>query len=868
MILPPFLTVVVYCLCLVSDATADKQVFAHYMVGTVTEEHVQIDINDALTMGITGFSLNIGDPSQLFVADTLQYMFNYAPTVGFSLHISMDIWASGDATGGHPELYNDILNQYMSHDGYYQGPNGKPFLTTFSDGGLQNWQWADWKSSALNNNTYFCPDFDGTTGYTSGDDAWWYYWGEVCDCVFSWDAAWERRPGQTAGSDGPGTIEVDQTVMNGAKSQNPSRNYMMGLSSLQYKNAYDTNVYRAGGLTLATRMENILNMSPTPDYVVVITWNDGPESHYVGNIWPEQNTDSDPARYVTAGTEWSHAAWQVLIHSFSTAYRTNTNVMAIPVGNPSVIGAMWYKTIMQDASCPNGDHPLGYEVDTDTVSWAIVIQGGVYVSTWTIQVISGGHYTTYDVPGTGLRYASAPMYPGTQRIEIWDGSTLIYIAQDARCVSSGCPDGIFNMNVVVAPLQQFTSGMTVETCQCGPSTDDYENGQAISCSSCGTFDLHGDSTDAMDRMMDDFLDSGDTDIGGWDETIWHTFVGLETGLNYVWDNGLKGSSFETRILYDGGALPLESAHYISNVGNSHDDGLWGALQLLKFSEYWGQVLGDQTWSSKYFNDMVSIVDWAQENREVGNCGPGVLWTVYDPNDVYKNTVTNALWMQASLRLYIATGNTGYLNNVTDLLTNFFDVNPGIVLDTGLYADGVHEPDCNVEYVSHSSYLLTLPFIRLVHQRWSMDRLMIGNFGLLYQVTQDRQWFNKANDLINAVRTHMTVDGILAENCDASENCGSPDQDGFKGIFMTQMAYFYDAVGLDDELHDANGNYHTDWMALNLRGAYQYARRGSDGRYGNVWYGSGVTEDYNGWTGISAAGAGWSAAKYGTCDAAS
>lgn len=61
-----------------------------------------------------------------------------------------------------------------------------------------------------------------------------------------------------------------------------------------------------------------------------------------------------------------------------------------------------------------------------------------------------------------------------------------------------------------------------------------------------------------------------------------------------------------------------------------------------------------------------------------------------------------------------------------------------------------------------------------------------------------------------------------------------------------MAYFYDAVGFDDELHDDDGSWHSDWLGLNLRGAVQYARRGSDGRYGSVWYGSGIKQQYDGW----------------------
>lgn len=35
---------------------------------------------------------------------------------------------------------------------------------------------------------------------------------------------------------------------------------------------YDTNIYRVGELNLPKRMENILRMSPAPDYVEVQTW--------------------------------------------------------------------------------------------------------------------------------------------------------------------------------------------------------------------------------------------------------------------------------------------------------------------------------------------------------------------------------------------------------------------------------------------------------------------------------------------------------------------------------------------------------------------------------------------------------------------
>lgn len=35
---------------------------------------------------------------------------------------------------------------------------------------------------------------------------------------------------------------------------------------------YNTNLYRGGELNLPTRMQNILGMSPQPDFVEIISW--------------------------------------------------------------------------------------------------------------------------------------------------------------------------------------------------------------------------------------------------------------------------------------------------------------------------------------------------------------------------------------------------------------------------------------------------------------------------------------------------------------------------------------------------------------------------------------------------------------------
>ena len=297
---------------LLASGAQAKHVFAHYMVGTVTEAHAHQDIDDAKGMGLDGFALNIGDPTQAFVDTTLHDLFGYAEYVNsisdkpFYLYLSLDVYASGAAcyagstSCNGPWDYTNVLQWTLGSPAYYTGdntPNGFPMISTFSSGGYTNDNWTDWKASFANQ-MFFIPDFDETTGYYGGEDAydgWYYYWGDVIDGLFSWESAWPKRGNPSPGTVGgayDGDITPDLKVQKGALDRELT--YMMGISPLQYKNSYGTNVYRPGNVQMFNRMVNILGMETLPEWIVVQTWNDGPESHYIGNIWPEQNTDRQP----------------------------------------------------------------------------------------------------------------------------------------------------------------------------------------------------------------------------------------------------------------------------------------------------------------------------------------------------------------------------------------------------------------------------------------------------------------------------------------------------------------------------------------------------------------------------------------------
>jgi len=193
--------------------------------------------------------------------------------------------------------------------------------------------------------------------------------------------------------------------------------------------------------------------------------NDGPESHYIGNLWLEQNNDTQPLKY--ANSHWSHAGWQPLITSFIGALKAGlpASGMIPPIGKIAV-GAMWYKTILSTSVCPNEGSsnytkkPDGWETATDSLNWAVVLPNDP--QGMQIRTITNGRMD-YFQGKQGLNYGTVSVEAGDQRLELldWAGNVLL-VASGGRCVSSSCPDCIYNMNYQVVELKKDTG--VVGTC--------------------------------------------------------------------------------------------------------------------------------------------------------------------------------------------------------------------------------------------------------------------------------------------------------------------------------------------------------------------------------------------------------------------
>lgn len=202
------------------------------------------------------------------------------------------------------------------------------------------------------------------------------------------------------------------------------------------------------------------------------TKNDGPESHYIGNIWPEQNNETDPTRYATQA-DFPHNGIRPLLASVIDSVKEGKEVMEPPTGFDAV-GALWFKPIHSSTVCPETNElysqkPDGYATADDVLSWAVIVSsiGGPY----SIRGYSGGEelQTFYLTPGYNFGTFSA-LQEGDQRMELLDpNGNVIMAAAGGRCVTSTCPDGIYNLNPVILEL---TADVSQKTCN-EPITDIY-----------------------------------------------------------------------------------------------------------------------------------------------------------------------------------------------------------------------------------------------------------------------------------------------------------------------------------------------------------------------------------------------------------
>jgi len=231
--------------------------------------------------------------------------------------------------------------------------------------------------------------------------------------------------------------------------------------------------------------------------------NDGPESHYIGNIWYEQNNDTLPYRYAN-DIEWDHHGWQSLIASFIAAWKANkpAKEMVPPNGAPAV-GALWYKTILSSSTCPISDNLLYYEYSLpadgfntgkDQLNYAVVIEAGA--TGYSLNAYSGGIELGSVILVPGLNYGAFPgSRAGNQQLFLWHNGAVVLSATTGRCISGGCPDCHYNMNPQVVELTKDTGAV-------GPCPYSVCKKQVFAHYMVNKFLIHSrENTDIKERLV-------------------------------------------------------------------------------------------------------------------------------------------------------------------------------------------------------------------------------------------------------------------------------------------------------------------------------------------------------------------------------
>ncbi|TRM63124.1 glycoside hydrolase family 71 protein, partial [Schizophyllum amplum] len=326
-------------------------VFAHFMVesayGYDTAEKWTPHISLAQSIGIDGFStdlMNIKNPGDGYEVDRLGVAFSAAEAASFDLIISFDM----SANSWTQETMQDLISKHASSSAMYRW-NDAVVVTTFSGDTYGNGFYVTLKSALASQGVTisFTPAFLNQYG-SSGDVD------KVLSSFSSIDgfANWWAWP---TGTNDTLTPDADIAMQEAIHSQRTGP-YIMAVSPWQFKSLGTGNNWVVQADTLFHyRWEQVVN-DVKPDIVELISWNDFPESHYLGDH--DDTVQLYDAEHYVLG--YDHGAWRSIVQYYASLYKTGSATI-----NDEVI--YWYRTSPKAALCSQGERPDGADYPADAV---------------------------------------------------------------------------------------------------------------------------------------------------------------------------------------------------------------------------------------------------------------------------------------------------------------------------------------------------------------------------------------------------------------------------------------------------------------------------------------------------------------------
>lgn len=247
-----------------------------------------------------------------------------------------------------------------------------------------------------------------------------------------------------------------------------------------------------------------------------------------------------------------------------------------------------------------------------------------------------------------------------------------------------------------------------------------------------------------------------TSNGLWDSSWWHSANELGAIIDY---SRLSGNT-----AYTGDIATTFNDNSSGNfLNNFYDDEGWWALAWVNAYDYTGNTTY-LNMAKTIFSDMTG--GWNS------TCNGGVWWA---KNSTYKNAIPNELFLTLAARLHERTPNdTSYLNWATKEWTWFSG--SGMINSSSLINDGLTGSCQNNGGTT-----------------WTYNQgVILGGLTDMYKITGDASYLTEAESIANAaINTLVNANGVLEEPCEPASNCDG-DQGQFKGIFMRNLAYLYQA----------------------------------------------------------------------------
>ncbi|KAK0115705.1 hypothetical protein ONS96_014150 [Cadophora gregata f. sp. sojae] len=414
-------------------------VFAHFMMSNAqnyTADTWAFEMKYAKEAGIDAFAMNIAYNEKVSLGQ-MSNMLQAASGQQFPWFFSFDYAGNGAFP---KQTVIDMLKEYGPTKYYYKY-NGKPFVSTFEGPGNA----LDWSVIKAQTGCFFMPDWSSLGAKEAVGRG-------TADGLFSW-AAWPW-----------GNHDMDTYTDSSYTHFLGGLPYMMPVSPWFY-----TNVPFYGGKNWLWRSDHLwfdrwneVNWLK-PEFVEIISWNDYPESHYIGPLRPEAmgafTTGKAPYNYAT---DMPHDGWRAFLPYLITLYKTGTATVT-KEGLQT-----WYRINPKDA-CGTGGTSANTasqiqlefapsEVLADEIFFSALLGSPADVTVTIGGASVAAKWSTVPDGNVGVYHGSVPFGGRTGAVVVTikrNGATIAIV--NGRSITTGCTNGIANYNAWVGSAMSASS---------------------------------------------------------------------------------------------------------------------------------------------------------------------------------------------------------------------------------------------------------------------------------------------------------------------------------------------------------------------------------------------------------------------------